>query len=614
MRKSGFLLTLVAIALAACGGGEDGNKAFQPPLTGGGDGGAAQSVAALTLVTSSPMILSDNSGPAEITAYVRDARNQFMENVPVTFSADDAGLLVTQGNTDENGIARATLSTAGNPAVRSIVVTATAGMVTQTVTVNVAGTGLALQGQSGLALNQTGTYTVSLRDAGGHGIAGRDVAITSQRNNVLNPGSVTTDAGGFATFTMQAVNSGNDTLTVSALGVTASKAVTVNSDAFVFLDPDPATVPEVALGASQPITVELRSGGAVVAGATVNFSTTRGTLTVGSAVTNASGIASTSISAANAGPAIVSATSGGNSAQQELEFVATTPDVIDVQPSVFTLGTGQTSTVTAVVRDSAGNLVKNQVVVFQLDDVTGGTLSVGSATTDSQGRAETVYAASSTTSANEGVKITASVQGTAIQRTVSLTVARREAFLSLGTGNEVEEPNQAQYRLQYAVQVTDSNGNGVGNVPVSLRILSLAYHKGVRTLAVSPATGWSTTYATPFPAGCVDEDVNRNGILDAGEDINNNGRIEAGNIATVSPANAVTDGDGMVLVYVTYPQEHAYYVDVELSASANVEGSEYVRSARFMLPGSAPDFSDPQVAPPGQTSPFGVGNSCANTD
>ena len=96
--------------------------------------------------------------------------------------------------------------------------------------------------------------------------------------------------------------------------------------------------------------------------------------------------------------------------------MATTPTSIDVQPSVFTLSTTQSSTITAVVRDAAGNLVKNQTVTFTLNDVTGGTLSVGSAITDSQGRAQTVYTASNTTSANEGVQITAACRAPAQRR------------------------------------------------------------------------------------------------------------------------------------------------------------------------------------------------------
>ena len=221
------------------------------------------------------------------------------------------------------------------------------------------------------------------------------------------------------------------------------------------------------------------------------------------------------------------------------------------------------------------------------------------------------------------MRITATVQGTAIAKTVALTVARREVFISLGTGNELTEPNTAQYKIEYIVQVTDSNGNGVANVPVSLRLLSDAYYKGERAVF---GTTWGTTYPVPAGApgtlngtrGCQDEDTlgvasnQRNGILDPGEDYNGNGRLEAGNIATVTPSNAVTDANGFVIGNVFYPQEYAYYLDVSLSASTTVQGTEYVRTSKFILPGIAGDFNDVDKSPPGRYSPFGRANSCSD--
>jgi hypothetical protein len=169
----------------------------------------------------------------------------------------------------------------------------------------------------------------------------------------------------------------------------------------------------------------------------------------------------------------------------------------------------------------------------------------------------------------------------------------------------------AQYQVPYVVQVTDSNGNGVANVPVSLRLLSMIYFKGSRSLPAPPAAGgWTTSYT--IPGGCADEDVNRNGVLDVGEDFNASGFIEAGNIASVAPANAVTDVNGFVQVTVFYPQEYAYYLTVALSASTTVQGTEYVRTNTFMLPGLSSDFNDPTKAPPGPVSPFGTANNCAS--
>ena len=615
MRKTGILSALLALAaLAGCGGDNS--------FGGGGGAGGPATVGSLTLITSSPTVPSDGNTPAQISAFVRDANNNFLKGVPVVFSASSGGLLITQATTDANGLATATLNSAGDPSKRTITVTAVAANQTKTVNVDVTGTTLTVQGPIALTLNQQGTYTITLVDSGNHAVANQSVTVASARNNTLSAGSVITGSNGAATFRLTATNGGTDTITVTALGLTSTQAVAVNSDSFTFTTPAANT--EVALGASQSVTVRWLVNNAPVVGSTVTFATTRGTLSSSTAVTNASGDATVSVSASNAGGAVVSATSGSSTAQLNLEFVATTPTQIDVQPSIFTLAPTQTSNITAVVRDAAGNLVKNKTVVFTLSDVTGGTLSVGSAITDSQGRAQTVYTASSSTSANEGVKITSTVQGTAITKTVSLTVARREVFISIGTGNELSEPNTAQYKIEYIVQVTDSNGNGVANVPVSLRILSEGYYKGFR---IPSGSVWGTQYTVPAGSpgtvsatsqACQDEDTlgvpsyQRNGILDPGEDYNLNGRLEAGNIAAVTPSNAVTDASGFVLVNVFYPQEYAYYLDVLLSASTTVQGTEYVRTSRFLVPGISTDFNSLTKGPPGPVSPFGQATSCSN--
>jgi len=609
MRKFKLIPALFAMALAACGGGDDA-------FTGGGGGGgnANTGVAALTLLTSSPTIPSDGSAPAQISAFARNSSNQFVANVPVIFTASSGGLQITQNVTDDNGLATATLSAAGDPTNRTITVTAVSGAATATLNINVEGTTLIVQGPQALALGQQGSFTATLRDAGNDPITGRTLTVASQRSNTLSAASVTTDTNGQASFTMTVANSGSDTITVSGIGLSATQTVAVNSDSFRFTSPAAST--EVPLNTPQSFSVTWTVNGTPVVGQVVNFSTTRGTVTPTSIATNASGVATASVTATNAGGGVITATSGANSTTLPLEFVALTPNSIEAQASSFAIATGQSSTVTAVVRDATGNLVKNQNIDFTLADVTGGTLSVGTAVTDSQGRAQTVYTASSTTSANGGVVITARVRGTAITDDVALTVARREVFISLGTGNEIAEPTPSRYEIEYVVQVTDSNGNGVPNVPVSMRLLSYKYFKGYR---VAGPNSWLTQYtvtaSTSFiGAGCDDEDVDRDGTLDPGEDFNGNGLIDAGNVALVSPANVQTNADGFVNVRVSYPQEYAYYLQVDLSASTTVQGTEYVRTNRFMLPGSSGDFSNLQNGPPGPFSPFGIAASCSDPD
>ncbi len=596
-----ILLLFLAGIVTGCG---DSNTFVSQPGTPGA-GPAAPVAASLQLLTSNPQLPSDDSTTVTITALTRDASNIFVAGVPVSFATDSGGLTVVQATTDANGRASATLGVAGDPTNRTISVTGTAGTLSSSVSISVVGTTLAVTGPATLVSGATATYTIVLTDAGGNGIANETVDISSSAGSTISPAPpLTTDSAGQAQFDLTA--SASDTLTVTALGQSTTKSIAVSSDSFAFTSP--ASNTEVNLGALQTVVVNLQSGGLPVVGDNISFSATRGMLSSATAMTDASGNASVDISSANAGAAVVTATtSGGVSTTLTIEFVATTPASIEVQANPFTIAPNDQAAITAIVRDASNNLVKNQTVTFSLDDTTGGQLSVASAVTDSQGRAQTFYTASSSTSAKDGVKVTGTVNG--ISRTAALTVARREVFITIGTGNEIEEPNQAQYEIQFAVQVTDSQGNGVAGVTVVLSLLSEQYSKGRWVL---PLTG---PWQQDIKATCNDEDVNRNGILDPSEDFNMSGKIEAGNVAAVVPGTVTTDADGFALVDVVYPQQFARWVQVVLEAQTSVQGTESSSNARFVLPIAASDVTR-ETNPPGNPSPFGAGDApndnCSN--
>ena len=605
-----FLPVAAALVLAACGGGGDNSIVGKGP-------GIGPPVGSLTMLTSSPQIPSDGTAAATISALVRDQNNNVMPDVTVVFTSNSGALAVSQpGKTDANGVVTATLNTAGDPTNRAITVSGLAGSNTQaTVTVNVIGTSLTITGPSSLPLGSSGNYSVVLTNAGSVGIGNQNIAIKSAKANGLSATQLTTDAQGRAAFTMSATNGGADTVTATALGISANQPVAVSSDAFKFTTPAAAT--EVSLGSNVVITVQWQQNGTGVANQPINFASTRGTLNASSVNTDGTGSASVTISANNAGPAVITAVNPSNtSVQLQIEFVATTPASLELQAEPFTVPTNGQSTLTAIVRDAAGNLVKNQSVNFVLTDTTGGSLSVAQARTDSQGRAQSFYNASNTTSRVDGVVVTATVQGLpAVTDTAALTVAQREVFISIGTGNEISEPNTAQYLKQWVIQITDAQGNGVDLVDVDVSILSERYWDGIR---VYNGVIWATTpgsEALPL-LGCPDEDINRNGTLDPGEDLNNNKRIEAGNIASVAAhdvggSTVKTDKNGFALVDVYYPQEFAYWLEVTLEARTSVQGSEFSRRTTFVLPGLASDFNKEDVQPPGLFSPFGTDGLCA---
>src|SRR5450631_450542 len=531
----------------------------------------------ISVITSVPQIPSDSSKQATITALVRNAQNQFVAGVPVTFTSTSGGLTVTQATTGTNGAAIATLSAAGDPTNRTITVTATAGSTTATIPVAVIGTKLSVTGPTNLVQNSQGTYTVALTDAGG-----------------------------------------TDTITATALGLIATQSVVISTQSFAFTAP--ATNALVNIGTPATLTVVWTAAGVPQSGQTVTFSATRGTLSATSASIGASGSASVTISSTTAGPAVVSASGSGVSAQVVINFVATVPSAIAVQASPATIVTQGQSTLTATVRDANNNLVQGQVVDFTIThDSTGGSLSVASATTNAQGQASTVYTASTTTSASNGIVVSASVQATAVTGSTSLTVGGSTVFLSLGTGNTIAAFSATQYSLPYSVQAVDAAGNGVNNVPITFTVTSLGYVKGER---VWNGTLWITNsntlasdqyvYIQANVDGCVSEDVNGNGILDPGEDYNTNGKLDPGLVVSTDVGSATTASGGSAAVNLIYPKDHAYYVAVRLTATATVSGTQSSTSAVFWLPGLAGDFNTQTTEPPGPTSPYGTATTCAN--
>jgi hypothetical protein len=281
-----------------------------------------------------------------------------------------------------------------------------------------------------------------------------------------------------------------------------------------------------------------------------------------------------------------------------------------VHASRFTVGTGEQSTISATVRDPNDNPVNGKIVIFELTDVTGGSISVGGQETDSAGRAETVYTAGQTVSASGGVQVRAFVQDTpTVEGTVALTVAQKEVDISIGTGNQIEEPNTADYKKEFSVRVTDSQGVGVSGVNVQLSVFSKQYFKGIY-VADAIASVWVATVT----AVCTDEDTNRNGQLDPGEDFNNSGSIEAGNVAAITPGSVVTDVNGFALVDLTYAQEFGNWVEVTIQAKAAVTGTEFLETQDYVLEVAASDLALSQSPPGGLVSRWGQDPTCATLD
>jgi hypothetical protein len=410
----------------------------------------------------------------------------------------------------------------------------------------------------------------------------------------------------------------------------SNSAVTVNPS-------NTPIIPDVALVQTASATLTwLRDGAPVPDGKQVTFTTTRGTLSTTSATT-VGGKVTVSLTSSNAGQAqltfVGTDTVAGQAVeltnQLQFEFFADTAATIKAQASPNSIGpNGQTSTVSVTVKDENGNRVKNKRIKFTLDDVSGGTISPATAVTDSNGSATSIYTSKST-SAKDAVEISAIVEDNpAISDSVALTVSERELFISLGTGNELEEYGTTDYVKEYSVFVTDAESNAVPNVDLTISALPHKYYKGYWV----PLTDAEGNFVEWGPRGadaseispdltlnlpkkeCDNEDINFDGILDVGEDFNSDQKLTPGN--KVSAQNTVTtDEDGRAVIKIIYSQSYARWIDIKLIASAKVTGSESSTQTIFTLPVLTSDINKEDFTPPvagvGLRGPFGLLNTCS---
>ena len=662
LRDLGRIITggIFLLSLASCGGGGGSPGTVSGGSSGSNNNTVSTDPGSVSLIFSSPELKSAGVAGSEvtITAQVKNASNNAIANVPVTFSADSGALTGVDTATDKNGQAKATLGISGDHTNRTITVTVVAGTSsakkTATGTVDVVGTTVNTAGPGTISAGSSGDFTIVVRDSANVAVAGVPVTFSSQKGNSI---SVKSSGGGTASapktnsqgqvvLTLTANQSGNDTLTVSSQGASASTAINVNAAKLTlnFVDSSGNVVTYFDASGNELQTANTSSSCLKIAAhyevsgvpqsGTVNINTSRGTLYSDascSAALSSSSVAlsggdslATYLKSNTAGVATVTATvPGGPTAQTNVEFVALLSPAatisLQAEPAIIgaNIGSSQTekSTLTAVVRDgtSYNNFVKNAVVEFSISqDQSGGFLSTPSVvSTASNGTASVVFIAGTATTPSNGVLIKAKIQGTSTTAIVPMTVSKKSLFISAGTGNKIGTPSTTTYQQDYAVFVTDAAGNPVPGVTVTASVWPTRYAKGFYTFN-STAKLWTQT----INATCPNEDVNKNGILDkaadpsgTGEDTNGNGVLDPGIPATIS-SSGLTDANGLATISLLYPRDRGGWIEAQVTIRGSVSGTEstYITTP-YTLPVASSDLTDQNSAPPGVVSPYGT-NTC----
>jgi hypothetical protein len=591
----------------------------------------------LQLTASSGFLGSSGAAGTEVvlTVLARDANNNVVPGLKINLSADSGALSVTgDQKTNAQGTITEKLGTAGNPADRTIEVTATAtGAEPAKARILVNGTRITINSSSTVNAGVPTTLNVSLVDSSNAPLINRLLEVKA-----LNGGLLTVKGGGPAVTSISGQlvleytagpTQTSERITVNGLGAdTAVQDLVVNNNVFSVKGTTQSTG---NINTCYPIIASSNVAGVPSVGQ-LAFSTSRGAI-FSDAACQVPLNSSVSLRSDGTAPAFIKGTSPGvatlvatltptngavASARGEFEFVAplgNAPKItLQSDPAVVTANqtgsSAQTATLLAVVRDAQNNAVKGAIVNFSLaTDPSGGSIGQPSVvTTGADGVASTTYISGTTSTATDGVTVQAQIQGTGVKTTAGLTVANRALFITAGTGAVLDTSVSTEtYVQRFQVLVSDAAGQAVPGVTVTASAIPSGYGKG-QLVFNTTSNIWAVDSASYH--GCANEDTNHNGILDLdlGEDFNNNGRLEPG-IPVAITISGKTDSNGTATIAMRYARNLANWLTIDLTISAIVAGSEARYTAHETLFGVAEDFNKGSVLPPGRFSPYGV-NPC----
>lgn len=593
----------------------------------------------LTLAADSGVLASSGAAGSEVTltALVKDAANNVVPGVTVALASDSGILNSTSRVTDANGAVVTRLATGGDPTTRNITVTAsTAGAKSVTQVIAVHGNTLTINNSSTIKVGAVTDVTVKLIDSAGNALQGRPVTFSSGTSalSVKGGGAAVTNSAGQLILSYTATTAGTDTILVKSMGETATSAIVVSATNFTVgaVDGSGAAMAVGAINVCQKVAIHDDIAGVPQAG-TVALSISRGNaygdascaFVLAAPLALVNGNAVGYVRADSPGVATLNATTNNVTTQGTLEFVApyTASAIVSVQADPSVLGvntagsTAQQSTLRATVTDGTAqnNRVKNAQVSFSISDTSLGTLTQPSVvTTGADGTASIGFIAGAIDTKLNGVAVTATLQGASnATGIVYLTVAKKAASISAGTGNTIGTPDSQTYQVDYAVFVTDAAGNPVSGVNLTSSVRPRNYYKG--ELYYNGTQGpWQLGSDLQAPLACPNEDINSDNILQAGEDLNGDHALTPGVAAITVTPNATTDAHGQATVSLRYTRDRANWLDADLTITGLVSGTEARYSTYIRLQGLSSDYTALAVTPPGRYSPYGRVKDCSNTN
>lgn len=692
MRYWKRLLALVALmGLAACGGG--GSSPGTPGLGGGSSG-----VTDVVIVLSSETIA--NTGAATVTATVTavDANRSGVAGATVTVAVDNNAVVSqSSSTTDATGKVVATISTGADHTNRNINVTASVGGISRSTVLRVItdpNSGTPVANDLSLTLSAP-----SVTNGGGTTITAVVTAVDSNRNVVPGiPVTFSVDAS--ATIAASSTVTDSKGVVNATVGIGADRSnrvITVTAISGTLTRTASFSVTGARLSASASPLVVAGSSGNTIEYTLVDFNAIamvdQSITVTGNGLPTVSGKTDlngkfTYTYAAPASPgtlSIIAAAAGDtrttavtvSAAGSGVDPAAEAPQSASITPtpSVVTVNAvGSTSNQVELrfLAIGVGNRPVPRVRVrFDLNGNSGNTDGVVSwvgnyAYTDENGIARGTFTAGQRPSPTNGVTVRAcfdttdfgtpssGCSGAASSTTATLTVASEALAVNIRT-NELIKSGAAEltYIKEYVVMVVDAAGRALKDVVITPSIDLTGYYKGryvwngtawVQIIELSSGENYRWTGSAwekdpSAPANqpvCPNEDVNRNGVREAGtfvqpapdlslrqEDLNWNGDLDPrkSDVAVKMVGSTKTDDNGLAILQIEYGRNLASWVDYVITVTASgVSGTE--ARARFVgnryglgnLPYPASAVTVETVPPAFVISPYGRANVCTNPD
>lgn len=509
----------------------------------------------LTITTDQKSIQAKGS-TATITALLRNRENNPIKGAVITFKADH-GTIASSATTDENGNAKATLTS--DDFNGDVTVTARySNLLPATVTVKFVVTGmkLSLSLSTNTIANDgtTAAITAILADSANNPIADKTIKFSNALDvdgdgtissgdtlnyATLSASSGTTDADGKITgITISSVNTGSVVIKAEVGDAVVYKTLTVVA---------PAEVKSVAV-TSNDAKIMVNGGTTLITAKFINITSGTATFTTTLGYFKSAKIIPIDVAIDSSGTATATLTAGSKTGIAEVKVStlvnATTGQRVEgsilvkiasaaakkielsASPNNIAINIG-VSTITARVKDANGNPVADALVGFAIVNSPGGTglnntsqLSA-SVVTDSDGIATVkFFAGALETPTFNGVRIDAFLTGDNenIKDTTYLTISGKPSFISITFADAPSTNDDSSLTLPITAIVSDIHGNPVADdTPVSLGVVITRLAK-VKFSQNEPYFTDGKVFNT--------EDLNGNGVLDPGEDTNNNGVLD----------------------------------------------------------------------------------------